>query len=546
MKKNLQLLNLFILVLSLLFSTVSCERDEDLILVENEIHQQELTREIVDINEVKSYFDEFDESNIANGKLRKTNFSLDFSKGRYSGVLGGKNLFFVPYNRETELVFYKEGGEIKYKLMRYIERGETIEESILVQLNEKESIKDIRNNKFIEDIIQRSEDCFGPKSKSDKCFDPNSFPRWLDSQWKKVTNFFGGIRFSNRGGVGNNKNQYVFTTTVFGQRYYGFSTSTSRSRIMGNRLGFRYSNNIAKVYYQGAELYDNATISALTVMPYLDINEKENSYLHKNPELSQTVYYHLKSRNFTRTEKLKSTKYVKLQSNSKSFRAYPLSMSEFSKIYSPNIETVFRIADELNLSNLEIKYLLKNVQLTLSIYDYLDRNNYSSQAKQRAKETIKLMQKDPEPWLAKDVRICKESFNFKKVGLGFTTEVTNIVTIYSRDFVNWAVHAIPVLCIQVKGKDKNGKSLTSTKAAELLAFAMENSFRELVRDFSSNWTQQDFNSYFKIELQKQVTELTGGKGSFSISTNKCFGKIPNQPYKVKGLFGNCQEAPNWF
>ncbi len=133
-------------------------------------------------------------------------------------------------------------------------------------------------------------------------------------------------------------------------------------------------------------------------------------------------------------------------------------------------------------------------------------------------------------------RTCKSSFDFIKVGDGYTAQVNKIEHKYAKNFSNVLSYRISEMCIQVRGKDAFGNNLTKEKAAELTAFAIDNARLELFKEINvSIFNSIQAKNEYKFYVQEELSKLTGGKATSSISYGHCFGDIPIRTYTVSPL-----------
>ena len=136
-------------------------------------------------------------------------------------------------------------------------------------------------------------------------------------------------------------------------------------------------------------------------------------------------------------------------------------------------------------------------------------------------------------------RTCKSSFDFTQVGTAWTCQVNNVFHAYQPSFFNIMQYTIPELCVQVSGTDANGQALTAAKAAELSAFAMDNARLALLAKMTEGLVNSDLEAKteFKDLFAEQLTELTIGNTSSSISYGQCFGNINTQNYALSPFGG---------
>ena len=135
-------------------------------------------------------------------------------------------------------------------------------------------------------------------------------------------------------------------------------------------------------------------------------------------------------------------------------------------------------------------------------------------------------------------RTCKSSFEFKSVGLGWTAQVENIPCAYDSN-AGYYSYRIGELCIQISGTDANNVPLTKEKAAELSAFALDNAKLKVFKDIEEEIVSSDNQAReaHRRHYKDQLSILTGGRATASISFAACNGNIPIRPYKSRWFFG---------
>lgn len=93
--------------------------------------------------------------------------------------------------------------------------------------------------------------------------------------------------------------------------------------------------------------------------------------------------------------------------------------------------------------------------------------------------------------------------------------------------------AIPVMCLQVRDRDRNGVSINEAEAAELAAIAYSKARRELEKDAVLDLISNDYNfsgintdatSLFKFEFKNELINQFGG--GVTINYYPCQGNIP--------------------
>lgn len=135
-------------------------------------------------------------------------------------------------------------------------------------------------------------------------------------------------------------------------------------------------------------------------------------------------------------------------------------------------------------------------------------------------------------------KTCKESFDYKRVGDGFTAQVNDITHAYQGSGFPPTIlqYNIPELCIQVRGTDAFGNPLTKEKAAELSAYAMDNARLSLLPEIGLTVNDPETaKQRYKILLMQALVELTGGQATSSISFGHCLGNITPKDYLLKPL-----------
>ncbi|KAA3637387.1 MAG: hypothetical protein DWQ02_06835 [Bacteroidetes bacterium] len=131
---------------------------------------------------------------------------------------------------------------------------------------------------------------------------------------------------------------------------------------------------------------------------------------------------------------------------------------------------------------------------------------------------------------------CKSSFNFVSVGAGYTTQVNEILHAYKQIGFPFMQYRIPEMCVQVNGQDSYGNPLTADKAAELAAYATDNARIAVFDDIGlSVFSGLDAKLAFKAHFVSELSELTGGNATSSVSYGACFGNIPEQNYTITPL-----------
>jgi len=135
-------------------------------------------------------------------------------------------------------------------------------------------------------------------------------------------------------------------------------------------------------------------------------------------------------------------------------------------------------------------------------------------------------------------RTCKSSFEFKRVGNGWTAQVENIPCAYDSN-AGYYSYRIGELCVQISGTDANNVPLTKEKAAELSAFALDNAKLDVFKDIEDGliWSDSQAREAHRRFYKDQLSTLTGGGATASIAFNSCSGNIPIRPYKSRWFFG---------
>jgi len=131
-------------------------------------------------------------------------------------------------------------------------------------------------------------------------------------------------------------------------------------------------------------------------------------------------------------------------------------------------------------------------------------------------------------------RTCKESFNYKAVGDGFTCQVNDVLHTYLDVSSGFYKYRIPEMCIQVRGKDQYNQPLTKEKAAELTAYAFDNTRLKILVEIEAANIESSSEAmlYFKDQFIIELSTLTGGKSTSSIAYGSCSGNIPSNQYLV--------------
>lgn len=130
--------------------------------------------------------------------------------------------------------------------------------------------------------------------------------------------------------------------------------------------------------------------------------------------------------------------------------------------------------------------------------------------------------------------ICASTFEYVKIGEGFTTQVENITfnMWYSVNETNRLLIApIYTLCIQVRNRNEHGQYVNASIAAKMTARSWIYAQKWINREFKYNptdYTALQAKRDFIRKFEERLAEEFGGRPT--VTNSVCSGKIPsNEP-----------------